>query len=99
MQTTGDFVAATAKLSPSVEDREDRFQSGLTSLALDVDRNPPSVVANGNTVIRVDFDVDFSTKTGQGFVDPVVDDFPNQVVQPLGLGRTDVHSGPLTNSV
>jgi hypothetical protein len=39
-------------------------------------------------------------KTGQGFVDGVVDHLENHVMQPTPvIGITDVHSGSLSNGV
>lgn len=31
---------------------------------------------------------------GQGFVYGIVDNFPDQMMQALGTGRTDIHTGP-----
>ena len=31
------------------------------------------------------------------FIDGVVDDFPDEMVQPLGVGRADVHRRPLAD--
>ena len=97
MQTAGNLVAATAELAAGVQDRVDRFYGWTASLLFDVDRDPASVVLHGHAVVRVDRDFNFGGKAGQAFVDPVVDDFPDQMVQALGAGRADVHAGTLAD--
>jgi hypothetical protein len=43
----------------------------------------------------MDDDVDFGAEPGQSFIDRVVDDFVNEVMQSIDAGRTDIHRRPL----
>ena len=99
METPRNLVTAVTELPTGVEDGKDRFKRGFAGLLLDIDRDPPPVVGHDDRVIRFNNYVDFITKTGQGFVNPVVDDFPHQVVQSLDGGGTNVHTGPLTHGL
>ena len=80
MQTTGDLVAATAELTTGVQDREDGLQSRLPGFLLGINWDPPPVIADRDTVIGFDLNVDLGTKSCSGLIDPVVDNFPNKVV-------------------
>ena len=47
----------------------------------------------------MDRHIDFVGKSGEGFVDGVVDDFVNQMMQSHLAGRTDVHRGTFAHSL
>ncbi len=47
-----------------------------------VDGDAAAVIDDGDGVVDVDDDIDFLCVAGQGFVDGVVDDFVDQVMQP-----------------
>src|SRR5260370_40155176 len=53
-----------------------------------------AVINNGDRVIDVDGDVDLGGETGQRFVDRVVDDFVDQMMQAHFAAGTDVHRRP-----
>jgi hypothetical protein len=49
-----------------------------------IDGNAAAVVDDGDRAVDVDRDVDLIAEAGQRFVDRVVDDFVDEVVQPAG---------------
>jgi len=56
-----------------------------------LDRDAPTVVDHRNAVVLVNGDLDFRAKSRHSFINGVVDDLVNEVVQPVGPGRPDVH--------
>ena len=65
-----------------------------TLFFVQVDRNAAAVVDDRDRIVFVDGDVDLSAIAGERFVNRIVHDFVNQVVQSHLSGRTDVHRGP-----
>src|ERR1041385_8326194 len=60
-----------------------------------VDRNTATVIAHRNGAIDMDRDIDPTAITGQVFVDRIIEDLENAVVQSALIGIADVHSRPL----
>jgi hypothetical protein len=59
-----------------------------------------TVVRHRNGLVRVDRDNDAIAKSGEGFVDGVVDSLENHVVKTRAvIGVTDVHSRAFTDRV
>ena len=99
MQAAGDFIAVVVELSAGVENRHDDFGRG-DPLLVHFGRNPPTVVGDGYRFADVDRDLDLGAKTGQRFIDGVVHQLENHVVQTGSvIGVADIHSGPLSDRV
>jgi hypothetical protein len=65
---------------------------------LDTGWNSAAVINHGNGVVGVNSDEDFITVARKRFVDRIVDDLKDHVVQPGTVGRIpNVHSGALAN--
>ena len=58
-----------------------------------IDRNAAAVVDDGDGIVFVNGDVYFVRVAGHRFVDGVVHDFPDEVMQTHFAGRADVHRG------
>ena len=59
-----------------------------------------AVVFDGDRVVVVDDNVDNAAVSGQVFVDRVVDDFVDEVMQAGAvIGIADVHAGPLAHAL
>ena len=88
------------EFAAGVQDGHDHLGRGDALLRVDIHRNSTAVIRHGDRLIGVDRDLDVRAIAGQRFVDRVVDDFENHVVQagPV-IGVADVHSGPLANGV
>src|ERR1700730_18449793 len=56
--------------------------------------NAAAVVRHRDTVVLMHHHVDFVAKSSKGFIDRIVDHFPDQVMQPHLAGRADIHRGP-----
>jgi hypothetical protein len=99
VETAGHLVALAAELAAGMENGEDDLHRGLAVLRYVVDRDPAAVVHDGDRVVGMDRDVDARAVPGKRFVDRVVDHLIDEVVQPLGTGRADVHAGALPDGL
>ena len=50
---------------------------------MDIGRNAAAVIHDRDGTVQVDGDINFVAVAGQGFVDGVIDDLVDQVMQPL----------------
>lgn len=66
---------------------------------MDVDGEAAPVVDDPQPTVREDGDGEAITVARHRFVDGVVDQLPDQLVQPTFAGGADVHPGPLTDGV
>src|SRR3979490_2159874 len=99
MQSAGNLVGVAVELAACVQSGHYDLR-GRNFLPVDVhvvDGNAPSVVAYGDRVVEVDGDFDLVGVAGQRFVDRVVYDFIDEVMQTKFAGRTDVHCGTFTH--
>jgi len=64
-----------------------------------VDRDAAAVVVNGHRAVGVHDDLDVRAIAGESFVDAVVDDLVDQVVQAADARVADVHGGALADRV
>ena len=93
VQTAGDLVSATAELTAGVEDGQNDRDRRNAQFLVDADRDASTVVADFDDVPGQDVHFNVCTEAGQSFVDGVVDDLIDQMVESAGTGRTDVHTG------
>ena len=98
VETAGDFVAVVVELAAGVEHGHHDFGRGAAARVL-IDGDAAPVVDDGHGVVDVQRDVDLVAEAGERLVDRVVDDFVDEVVQPRGAGRADVHRRALADSL
>ena len=98
VQPARHLVAVVVELAAGVQHREHDFRRRSTAF-VHVGRNAAAVVDDRDRVVDVDGDVDFGGKPGERFVDRVVDDFVDEMMQPGGPGRPDVHRRPLAHGL
>src|SRR3989304_10551408 len=92
MQPARDFVASPAKFTARVQDGHNHFEGGSLHLRMEIDRDAAPVVSHGYTAVLVDRDIDAVTYSRQGFVDRIIHDLINQMVQRLDIGAAHVHT-------
>ena len=97
VQAAGGDVRAAAELAAGVQLGEDHLDAGEPGLGLLVDRDAAAVVVDLGRAVGVQGDLDPVRGAGQRLVDAVVDDLPQAVHQPAGVGRADVHAGALAH--
>ena len=97
MQTTGNGVAAATKLTASVQHGHDDLNSGLVLGGVLIHGNTAPVVLHTDRSVSLDGHVDFGGVAGERFINRVIYDLVDQVVQTALSGRANVHAGALTN--
>ena len=97
VEAARDAVHLVFELAAGVHPRQHEFDTGNAVFRVEVDRNPPAVVGDGHAPVLIQRDLDFLTKAGHGFVDRIVDDFMDEVVQAPVVDRPDIHRGPLSD--
>ncbi|EMP71460.1 hypothetical protein D823_07238, partial [Streptococcus sobrinus DSM 20742 = ATCC 33478] len=63
VKTSRNLVAATAKFTTSMKDRENRFNSRSTGFLLNIYWNTPTIINNSNGIIRFNKDLNMTSKT------------------------------------
>ncbi len=99
VQATGGDVGAAAELAAGVQLGGDHLDAGQPGLGLLVGRDAAPVVVHLDRPVVVQGDLDPVRDARQRLVDAVVDDLPQAVHQPAGVGRADVHAGALAHGV
>ena len=99
VQATGHLVAAAAELAAGVQLGQDELDGGDVLAVALAGGDAAAVVGDAHRAVGQDRHVDVGRVAGQGLVDGVVDDLPDQVVQAALAGRPDVHAGPLADGV
>ena len=97
VQAAGGRVGAAAELAPGVQAGHDDLDPGQPGARLDVDRDAAAVVPDLDRAVRAQIDLDPGAVAAQRLVDGVVDDLPQAVDQPPGVGGPDVHARPLAD--
>jgi hypothetical protein len=102
VQTTRDFVALATELATGVKHGKYDF-GGTFSLVgarwVRIYWNSTAVVVDLAAAVFEKSDANASTETSHCFVDGVVDNFPNEVMQTSKTGGADVHTGTFTNGI
>src|SRR5882757_9152112 len=78
----------------------DDLGRGNALALVNVDGNAAAVVAHRDGAVGVEHDLHRAGVAGQRFVDGVVDDFVDHVVQAGAvIGVADIHAGPLAHGI
>jgi hypothetical protein len=77
---------------------ENYLNAGEASFGFNIDRNTTSLVADFNTVVLVELNLNGAAVAAQRLIDRVVNDFPKTVHETTRVGRADIHTGTLTDS-
>ena len=97
MQPSGDSICSLIELSAGMELSKDDL-SGRNPLGRVIFcRNAPAVIDNGDMSFSVDGYNNVSAVAGECFIDRVVNNFKDEVVESSLRGITDVHSRPLAD--
>ena len=103
MQAAAGFVVAglaVIEFSAGVERAEDDLDRRLLMRRMIVDGDAAAIIADGDArAVLVQRDFDLVGVAVHGLVDGVVEDFPDQVMQPRRPGAADVHARALPHGV
>ena len=81
MQAAGYLVSPTAELTAGMKDRKDHFDRRKSRFFLDIDRNSPSVIDNGDGIVGIDLYIDGIAVSRKGLIYRVVYDLIYQMVK------------------
>src|ERR1700675_1685050 len=93
MQSAGHFVATAAELATRVQLGHDDFEGRLALVFHDVDWDAAAVVGDRGGSVLVEGYLDPRAEASQRFINRVVDDLIDEVVEPTVVGGPNVHSG------
>ena len=97
VQPARHLVAGLVELAAGVQHGERELDSRDLLDGMDVDGNSASVIDDGDRVVRVNRDFDVRRESRECFVDRVVYDLINQVMETALRCRSDVHPGAFAN--
>ncbi len=98
METPGNLVAITAKLSPRVEGSQHHFYGRTAHLGVFIYGNSPPIVADHYHPTGPQDNIYPITVAGQGFIDAVVHHFIDKMMKPAATRTPDVHSRRMAHS-
>ena len=96
VQAARHLVAVVVELAAGVEHGQHDFRGRAAARVL-IGRNAAAVVDDRDGMVDVERDVDLVAVPGQRFVDRVVDDLVDEMVQAGSAGRADVHRRALAD--
>ena len=93
VEAAGVAVGVVAELAARVELGEDHLYAGHAQLLVDAHGNAPAVIEDRGGAVLVEGHADLVGVAVGRFVDGVVHDLPQQVVEPLGARGAYIHAG------
>ena len=99
MQTAGYLISPAAEFSAGMEHGIHHLKGGPPGLRLDIYGNAAAVVCHGDGIALVDLHGNIGAIARQGFVNGVVHDFIDQMMQTAFRRGADIHPRTLTYSL
>ena len=100
VQTAGDLVGILVELTAGMELGHDDLGRRDTFFLVDVSRDAPTIITHRGRTVGMERHQDFRTMAGKGFVDRVVDDLIDHVMETRTvIGITDIHARALAHGV
>ena len=103
MEAAGGLVGALLELAAELEDRHHPLERGdvaihlLRELRVPLDRDATAVVLDGHAAVHIDRDAHPLRMARHAFVDRVVDDLVDEMVETTGGVVADVHAEPFAD--
>jgi hypothetical protein len=82
-----------AVFAAGVEGGEDHLDAGNLVSGVNIDRDAAAVVTDADRAVDVDVDLDARAEVGEMFVDGVVENFGDAVMEGALIGAADIHTG------
>ena len=98
VKPAGHLVAAATEFAAGMQHGVDDLQ-GILSGGVAPHRHPSAIVGDDDGAVLPDCHLDMPGVAGHRFVDRVVDDFPDEMMEAAGVRRADVHPGSAPNGV
>ena len=97
VETAGDGISTTAKLSTGVKGGENNLNGGHFLDRVLVNRNATTVIGHADSTVWQDDHINQIAVAGKRLIHRVIDDLIDQVVETPGAGRPDIHTRPLAH--
>ncbi len=97
VKPTGGVVGFIGKLSARVKRRQNDLQRRFVVLRMFIDRDTPPVIFHRAGPVVAQGDDDMVAIAVDRLVDGIVERFPHQMMQSVGVGPSDIHAGPNPN--
>ena len=97
VETAGIGVIVVAELAAGVQHGEDNLDPGDAHGGVRVDRHAAAIVPHAGRSVFVQGHVYFIGETVGRFVDGIVHDFPQKMMETAGRGGSDIHAGAHTD--
>ncbi|OPX72285.1 MAG: hypothetical protein A4E38_00659 [Methanoregulaceae archaeon PtaB.Bin108] len=91
MQTPGDLVRVLVEFSSGMKDGEHHLECAFPVLLHPVDRDPPPVILNSHGTVPVDAHPDMVAVSCKCFVDRIIHNLVDEMMEPACIGTPDVH--------
>ncbi len=69
----------------------DGFQGRFSRRGVNINGNAPAIVGDGDRTIGIKVNFDMGAIASEGFIDRVIDDFIDEVMESTGPSGADVH--------
>ncbi len=93
MQTTGNFIGVVIKLAAGMQHGHDHFRRRNTLFFVNTGWNSATIILYRYGIISMNGDLNFTTVSGECFVDGVIHNLEYHMVQTGAvIGITDVHA-------
>ncbi|MCG3118401.1 MAG: hypothetical protein ALAOOOJD_00590 [bacterium] len=99
VQTAGHFVRFFVKLAAGVQLGHHHFERRPFDDGMEINRNAAPVIFNGDAAIFVDGHLDFITKTDEGLVNGVINDFVDEMMKAARGNIADIHRRPFAHRI
>src|SRR5690606_12104282 len=95
VQTGGCFVSALVEFRACANRRHDQFERGSSSFTMNVNGNAAAIVADGYAAVEIDLYLNIAAIAAERFINTVINQLIDQMVQSLRGGIADIHAGIL----
>lgn len=99
MQTRGGLIGFVGEFAAGMEAGINDLNGGKAGLLVDIDGDAAAIVFDGAGTIFMEGDRDPRAIAVGGFVDAVIDDFPDKMVKTATVGGADIHTRTLANTL
>ncbi len=99
MESSGYLISATTEFASGVQITHNHFKSGFLFGRVHAHGNTPAIITDAYGTVRVNGYPDAFTEARHRFIDGIIDNFPNQMMQATRGCITDIHARALADRV
>ena len=91
------LVGVLVEFRPGTDSRHDDLKSRSLRFGMLIDGDSPAVIVHAQAAVHVDFDVNSMAMAGECFIDAVIDQLIDEMVQAARRYVADIHARTLAN--